>query len=120
MIVETKTPAKVAVLGGDYVGLKPTMAVRVADKVRLGQLLFTDKTTPGVRYTSPGAGKVMAIHRGPRRALLSVVIQLAGSSEETFQSYAQGKLASLKTAKSFLKATFLSLQQPVADQYENH
>jgi len=95
-IAETKIPAKVAVLGGDYIGMKPTMAVRVADKVRLGQLLFTDKNTPGIRYTSPGSGKVMAIHRGAKRALLSVVIQLAGGGEETFQSYAEGQLGTLK------------------------
>jgi len=95
-IAETITPSKVAVLGGDYVGLKPTMAVRVADKVKLGQLLFTDKSIPGVRYTSPAAGKVIAIHRGARRALLSVVIQLSGDGEETFQSYAESRLATLK------------------------
>jgi Na+-transporting NADH:ubiquinone oxidoreductase subunit A len=47
-----------------------------------------DKNTPGVRYTSPGAGKGKAIRGGAKRVLLSVVIQLAGSGEETFQSYA--------------------------------
>ncbi|MGI9626548.1 MAG: Na(+)-translocating NADH-quinone reductase subunit A [Longimicrobiales bacterium] len=92
---DRKTPSTVALLGGDYVGIKPTMAVKVADDVRLGQLLFTDKATPGVRYTSPGCGRVLAIHRGERRSLLSVVIQLRGSDEVTFESHSTGKLASI-------------------------
>ena len=60
VVGERKKPREVAVLGGDYVGMKPTMAVRVADEVKLGQVLFTDKKMPAVRYTAPGAGKVVA------------------------------------------------------------
>ena len=35
----------VAVLGPDYVGMKPTMEVREGDQVKKGQLIFTDKKT---------------------------------------------------------------------------
>ena len=38
----------VALLGGDYVGLKPKMAVLVGDRVRVGQPLFVDKRDPSV------------------------------------------------------------------------
>lgn len=69
----------VALLGRDYHGLKPTMAVQEGDKVIVGQLLFTDKRNPGVNFTSPGAGTVKAIHRGARRALQAVEIELDGS-----------------------------------------
>ena len=96
IIQDHKTPSTVAVLGGDYIGMKPTMAIRVADSVKLGQLLFTDKKSPEVRYTSPGAGRVIAIHRGDKRALLSVVIQLSGNDEIAFKSYSDGRLPSLK------------------------
>ena len=41
---EVKT---VAVLGPDYVGMKPSMSVKVGDQVKLGQQLFTDKKTAG-------------------------------------------------------------------------
>ena len=95
MLRESKTPATVALLGGDYVGLKPTMAVKVADDVKLGQLLFTDKSTPGIRYTAPGAGRVIAIRRGERRVLLSVVIQLRGDDEVAFESYSTSTLATI-------------------------
>lgn len=66
----------VALLGRDYVGMKPTMAVKAGDRVKLGQVLFTDKKNPAVNFTSPGTGVVSAIHRGLQRRLLSVVIEL--------------------------------------------
>ena len=78
--IETASPAhQVALLAADYPGMSPTMHVRVGDEVSRGQLLFEDKKTAGVRYTSPGSGRVTAIHRGERRALQSLVIQLDAS-----------------------------------------
>ena len=85
----------VAVLGPDYVGLKPKMLVAEGDKVKLGQVLFTDKQNPGVNFTSPGAGVVKAINRGDRRVLQSVVIELKGDQHETFAKYAETDLAGL-------------------------
>ncbi|CAK8725649.1 Na(+)-translocating NADH-quinone reductase subunit A [Candidatus Electrothrix laxa] len=75
---------EVALLGFDYVGLKPTMKIRVGDQVTAGQLLFTDKKNPGVRFTSPAPGKVKAIHRGPRRRFESLVIELEGEERLSF------------------------------------
>jgi Na+-transporting NADH:ubiquinone oxidoreductase subunit A len=90
----------VAVLGPDYVGMKPSMAVKEGDKVKLGQLLFTDKKTEGVKYTAPGAGTVVAVNRGARRVLQSVVIELnAKEEEETFASYKEKDLESLARDK---------------------
>ncbi|MGK5092334.1 Na(+)-translocating NADH-quinone reductase subunit A [Deltaproteobacteria bacterium TL4] len=86
---------RVAVIGADYVGLKPTMVVNVGDPVKLGQLLFTDKKNPGVKYTAPGAGKIIEINRGEKRVLLSVVIELEGTAEETFASYPEKDLKSV-------------------------
>lgn len=85
----------VALLGADHVGLKPKMLVAEGDKVKLGQALFSDKKNPGVNFTSPGAGVVKAIHRGDKRALLSVVIELKGKDQETFASYSEADLATL-------------------------
>ncbi|MCB1689461.1 MAG: Na(+)-translocating NADH-quinone reductase subunit A [Halioglobus sp.] len=73
-----------ALVGFDYVGMKPTMAVREGDRVKLGQVLFTDKKTEGVSYTAPAAGVVAAINRGDRRVLQSVVIDIDGDDAETF------------------------------------
>jgi len=70
---------KVAVLARDYPFMKPRMHVQVGDRVTRGQLLFEDRKTEGVRFTSPGAGTVAAINRGARRALQSVVVDLGPS-----------------------------------------
>lgn len=69
-------PGRVAILADDYPGMKPTMHVEPGDSVRRGQLLFEDKKTLGVRYTSPGSGKVVGVHRGAKRALRSVIVEL--------------------------------------------
>jgi Na+-transporting NADH:ubiquinone oxidoreductase subunit A len=95
VISESNIPKRVAVLGDDYTGMKPTMEVKVGDRVKLGQVLFSDKKMPAVKYTSPGAGKVIEINRGEKRHFLSVVIELDGNEEITFQSYSETKLDSL-------------------------
>ncbi len=95
-ITDASVVSSVAVLARDYHGLKPSMMVEVGDKVKLGQLLFTDKRNLGVKFTSPGAGMVSAIHRGARRALQSVVIKLDENEEvEAFTCYEADELSSL-------------------------
>lgn len=73
-----------ALVGPDYVGMKPTMAVQEGDRVVAGQLLFSDKKTEGVRYTAPVSGVISAINRGARRALQSVVVDIEGEEAEDF------------------------------------
>src|SRR5690606_2970009 len=68
--------SKVALIGDDLVGMKPSMEVKVGDKVKIGQLLFTDKKAPGVCYTSNASGEVLELNRGARRAFQSVVIKV--------------------------------------------
>ncbi|MCG7599062.1 Na(+)-translocating NADH-quinone reductase subunit A [Halomonas sp. McH1-25] len=91
--IEDARPVRhVAILGPDYVGMKPTMEVREGDRVKLGQVLFTDKKIPGVRFTAPGAGEVIAINRGEKRVLLSVVIKL-DEQEDVVEFTAHGSHA---------------------------
>jgi Na+-transporting NADH:ubiquinone oxidoreductase subunit A len=84
VIHETSAARSVAQVGYDYVGMKPTMAVQVGDRVKQGQLLFSDKKNPGVQFTAPGAGTVAAINRGARRVLQSVVIDIEGDDAQNF------------------------------------
>ena len=79
--VATQQTAHVALLGGDYQGLRPAMAVQEGDHVKCGSLLFTDKQNAAARYTAPVAGRVVAINRGHRRALLSVVVERSAKQE---------------------------------------
>jgi Na+-transporting NADH:ubiquinone oxidoreductase subunit A len=95
VVSESNIPHKVAVLGDDYVGMKPTMEVQVGDRVKVGQVLFTDKKMPLIKYTSPGAGKVIEINRGEKRHFLSVVVELDGNEEVAFQAHSESKLDSI-------------------------
>jgi Na+-transporting NADH:ubiquinone oxidoreductase subunit A len=92
---------KVAVLGLDSVGLKPSMLVEPGDRVLLGQPLFEDKKNPGVRYTAPATGRVSELHRGERRALISVVIEAEANSRERtkFGSWTGKPAAALSDAE---------------------
>lgn len=86
----------VAVMGIDFIDLKPDMRVAEGDHVRLGQALFAHKKLPEVIFTAPGAGTIKAIHRGERRKLLSVVIRLdEQEAEETFTQYSSEALPGL-------------------------
>ena len=89
----------VAVLGGDYPGMKPTMLVSEGDRVKRGQPLFEDKKNEGVLYTAPAAGRVRAINRGHRRMLLSVVIDIGGDGDEKFTAHPDSALTSLDRKK---------------------
>jgi Na+-transporting NADH:ubiquinone oxidoreductase subunit A len=94
-IEDAAAVSQVAVIGADYVGMKPTMAVRVGDRVKLGQVLFSDKKTTGVHFTAPAAGVVSAINRGAQRVLQSVVIDIDGDAAVTFSTCAASEMANL-------------------------
>jgi Na+-transporting NADH:ubiquinone oxidoreductase subunit A len=75
---------QVALIGDDYIGMKPTMLVNPGDKVTVGQQLFTDKKNEGVIFTSPGCGTINSVNRGERRKFESIVIDLDGEEAVTF------------------------------------
>ncbi|WP_283786713.1 Na(+)-translocating NADH-quinone reductase subunit A [Bermanella sp. WJH001] len=87
--------SRVALVGFDYVGMKPTMLVQVGDKVKKGQLLFTDKKNEGVQYTAPASGTVVEINRGKRRVFESLVIEVEGNEEVTYSHFSASELSSL-------------------------
>jgi Na+-transporting NADH:ubiquinone oxidoreductase subunit A len=94
-IEDARRVSSVGLLGYDVPGLKPSILVDPGDRVKLGQPLFIDKRNREIPFTSPGAGVVSAVHRGERRKLHSIVVELDGSDEETFPSFDQSKLDSL-------------------------
>jgi Na+-transporting NADH:ubiquinone oxidoreductase subunit A len=99
-VIEMAAAARtVAVIGPDYHGMKPTMFVKEGDKVKKGQVVFTDKKTEGVKYTAPASGTVTAVNRGERRVFQSVVIQVEGNESETFAAYSGSELKSLERSK---------------------
>lgn len=95
VISDGPTIKTVALLGEEYVGMRPTMHARVDDEVKKGQVLFVDKKNPGVQYTSPASGKVIEVNRGAKRVLQSVVIEVSGDDQVTFESFTIDQLAKL-------------------------
>ena len=98
-IQEGNSVTRVAILGEEYIGMRPTMHVKEGDKVKKGQILFEDKKNLGVKFTAPAAGNVVEVNRGAKRVLQSVVIQLEGDESEVFAKYSSTELASLDAAK---------------------
>ncbi|MCS5450310.1 Na(+)-translocating NADH-quinone reductase subunit A [Enterobacter huaxiensis] len=85
----------VAILGDDYLGMRPSMRVLEGDRVVKGQALFEDKKNPGVLFTAPASGTVVAINRGERRILQSVVIGIDGDEQREFARYDPEDLTTL-------------------------
>ncbi len=99
----SKETKRIAVLGADFVGMKPTMQVKVGDDVQTGQVLFTCKKNLGLRFTSPGAGKVVAINRGAKRLFQSIEIELSKEEENISFSNYISKAASEYTSDELRK-----------------
>ncbi|MFO7908359.1 MAG: Na(+)-translocating NADH-quinone reductase subunit A [Planctomycetota bacterium] len=85
----------VAIVADDYVGLRPSMAVRDGDSIRVGEPVVTDKTHPEIRLTAPGSGVVRSVNRGAKRKLLSIVIDLEGDEDNVGQGFSSEDLSSL-------------------------
>ncbi|GLS89275.1 Na(+)-translocating NADH-quinone reductase subunit A [Psychromonas marina] len=89
---------EVAILGEEYVGMRPSMAVKAGDTVKKGQVLFADKKNPGVKFTAPASGVVKEINRGAKRVLQSVVISVEGEESISFPKFERAQLAQLERA----------------------
>ena len=87
--------SEVALLGEEYVGMRPSMKVREGDVVKKGQVIFEDKKNPGVVFTAPAGGMITAIHRGEKRVLQSVVIKIEGDAALSFDKYPAAELSAL-------------------------
>jgi Na+-transporting NADH:ubiquinone oxidoreductase subunit A len=98
-ISESAPVRSLALLGDDYPGLRPKLLVAEGDAVSLGQVLFEDRNNPGVKFMAPGSGRIRAIHRGARRKLQSIVIELQGQEEITFNAWQAADIHELREAE---------------------
>lgn len=106
-VIESRDTSTVALIGFDYVGMKPKMLIEEGQQVRLGQPLFQDKANPEVVFTAPGTGVIEAVTRGYRRVLQSVVIRLSGDDQVTWDAVGENGLESLdgeRTRKLLLES----------------
>lgn len=75
--------ARVALLGDDYIGMKPTMLVGPGDRVQLGQPIFEDKKNAGVVFTAPATGTIREVNRGAKRKFESIEIDVDTQSDDS-------------------------------------
>jgi Na+-transporting NADH:ubiquinone oxidoreductase subunit A len=66
---------------GDFPGLIPKTAVKPGDRTLAGAALLFDKNRPNIKITSPVSGEVVAVNRGEKRKLLSIVVHADATQE---------------------------------------
>ncbi len=85
LISRTQYTERIALLGSDYIDVRPKFQVKVGDSVVKGSPLFIDKKRPEIVFTSPASGVVKDIVRGERRVFLGIVIEIQGQEEKLFE-----------------------------------
>lgn len=80
--VKAEAVRTVGLLGADYIGLKPRLAVAEGDIVACGAPVFAHKDNPEAQVTAPVSGRIVAINRGARRKLISVEIEADHTAAE--------------------------------------
>ena len=75
------TPKLYALMPADFTRVTPKVVVKPEDAVKAGDPLFVDKNNPELQFVSPVSGKVVAVNRGERRRVLSVVVESDGKFE---------------------------------------
>jgi len=82
-----------AVCPADFTGITPKLVVKEQQTVMAGEALFVDKNCPEVKFVSPVSGQVVAVNRGARRKVLSIVVK--PDAEQKFIEYGTKSVQSL-------------------------
>ena len=94
-VIETgPAVSSAALVGDDYVGLRPKLLVEQGDRVRLGEPLFADRRDPRIVFTAFGSGTVAAVNLGEKRSLRSVVLSLDSDGGDPLRQRATMTLSS--------------------------
>ncbi|MBR0036535.1 MAG: Na(+)-translocating NADH-quinone reductase subunit A [Bacteroidales bacterium] len=73
-LVTTKAVDKITLVPDDFSGSTPKVVVKAGEAVKAGDVLFTDKLHPEIKFVSPVSGSVEEVVRGDRRKVLGIVI----------------------------------------------
>ncbi len=94
-VLLTANPADTyAVVPDDYNGIIPKVIVKAGDKVLAGSPLMVDKNRPELRFVSPVSGEVVAVNRGDKRKVLSLVVKADPQIE--YENFGKKQVSSLK------------------------
>jgi len=64
----------------DFNGFVPKLAAKQGDLIQIGSPVMFDKNNPEIKIVSPVSGEVIAVNRGEKRKLLSIVISSDGKN----------------------------------------
>jgi Na+-transporting NADH:ubiquinone oxidoreductase subunit A len=82
VILEGKRSETYAVVPSGFCGVVPKVTVKPGERVKAGSTVMIDKRMPDIRFASPVSGEVIAVNRGARRKLLSIVIKPESDTPE--------------------------------------
>ena len=100
----------------DFHGLVPRMAVKAGAEVKAGDVLFTDKKNPDIKFVSGIAGTVQEPVRGEKRRILRVDVVASGSGAVAGTSLdpAHADAAAVRTAMLSMGFWPMLQQRPFA------
>jgi Na+-transporting NADH:ubiquinone oxidoreductase subunit A len=99
-VVDLPQPKTVAYRPGEFLGLKPKMAAKVGDSVKIGSVLFTHKDYPLVKFLSPVAGTFKEIRRAERRRITDIVVEANGEDAEQFTAFDDAGIDNITRAEA--------------------
>ncbi len=85
MMGKTLISETIAIVPDQYHGITPKVLVKEGDEVKAGSAVFRDKNFEAMNFVSPVSGKVLAVNRGERRKVLSIVVQ--NDNKYTYESF---------------------------------
>ena len=74
-ITQSGQAGSYALVPDDFTGVTPKPVVKEQQIVKAGEALFVDKNHPEVKFASPVSGEVLAVNRGARRKVMSIVVK---------------------------------------------
>ncbi len=74
-------PPVVALYPPEFDGVRPRLLVEEGAEVRRGDPLIEDKRNPALKLAAPAGGRVLAVRRGERRAILAIEIERSDREE---------------------------------------
>ena len=104
----TITPTVVKIVPDHYEGIKPKVAVKEGDAVKIGTPVVFDKIHPELKIVSPICGIVKEVARGERRKLLYIAIERNGEEQEAMPAL-DAKAGADKIVEAMLATGFAAL-----------
>ena len=102
---QTVLSSEYSLFPDDFHGFSPKVSIKQGDPVQVGAPVMFDKNHPEIKIVSPVSGEVIAVNRGEKRKLLSIVIRSDGKNTGENLGKKDVKSLSPETIKSILAET---------------